>query len=82
MNGFSLLPGLLIFALFALVVIRIVQALVRAGGIAQPQQAPDEVKLINDLAHGLERMEQRIEAIETIVAATPESRQAHDRLTG
>ena len=83
MSTVAIVP-LIMIGLFALLIIRVAQAIARVGGrAAASAPSQEEAQLLNDLARGLERMEQRIEAIETIVEKAPVSRQAQaDRRTG
>lgn len=67
--------GLLVLAVFALLVIRVGQAIARVGGISTPVTPPEDIQILNDLARGLDRMEHRIEAVETILENAPAPRQ-------
>jgi phage shock protein B len=57
----------LVLALLGLVAVTIVKIIKGPRGKAADQAAREETKIMQDLHQGLTRMEQRIEALETIL---------------
>lgn len=55
---------------FLAILAGIIWFFVRIGGAGNRQDQADEARLVQELHHGLERMEARIEALETILLET------------
>lgn len=60
--------AILLLATFGLIIIGIIRA-AKTGGISQKDKIAqtDETKMIQDIFNGLSKMEERVEALETIL---------------
>ena len=58
-----MLLGLTVAALVLFLLVR----LLRGGSNAPPSEASNEAKMIQELYHGLTRMEERVESLETLL---------------
>lgn len=58
------IPLALIIGCIGLVALKILKG---AGGGGSAEQSAEETRLIQDIYHGLQKMEQRVEALETIL---------------
>ncbi|MCB2187138.1 MAG: hypothetical protein KQJ78_12015 [Deltaproteobacteria bacterium] len=63
--------GLLVLAVLGLVALAIVRAVRGKGPGAAPGLDEEEARLIQELHQGLERMEKRVESLETILLDRP-----------
>ena len=66
-GGFLLPVGAASIALLALVVAGVIWRGVSGGSRERRQRESDESRLMQEIYHGLERMEKRVEALETIL---------------
>lgn len=70
---FLIIPLVVIVGFFLVVLILsvLVLRMVKGGGGAQgKEQEIEETRMIQDVYHGLQKMEQRVEALETILLDT------------
>lgn len=66
--GISIGGVILFFATFGLIIIGIIRA-AKTGGLSkkEKQTQTEETKMIQDIYYGLSKMEERVEALETIL---------------
>ncbi|MBC8441280.1 MAG: phage-shock protein [Deltaproteobacteria bacterium] len=66
--GIGIGGTILLIATFGLIIIGIIRA-AKTGGLSkkEKQAHAEETKMIQDIYHGLSKMEERVEALETIL---------------
>ncbi len=69
------IPILVILGVIFLIALKILKGKSSGGG---QQNSVEETQLIQDIHHGLQRMEQRIEALETILLEAERIRKQND----